>query len=124
VNGILDTAVVVDILRSFPPALHWLETQERLGVAPIVWLEILEGAADSTAQKRAVQLLRRFERVDLLPEDFDWAIERALRFKLSHNVDMIDCLIASTAGRLGLPLLTRNLKHFVPLIGPLAKAPY
>jgi predicted nucleic acid-binding protein len=25
---------------------------------------------------------------------------------------MIDCLIASTAGRLGLPLFTRNLKHF------------
>jgi predicted nucleic acid-binding protein len=37
---------------------------------------------------------------------------------------MIDCLIASTAGRLGLPLFTRNLKHFVPLIDPLAQAPY
>jgi predicted nucleic acid-binding protein len=71
VNGILDTAVLVDILRAHPPALHWLEKQERLGIAPIVWLEIIEGAADAMAQKRTVQLLRRFERVDLLPEDFD-----------------------------------------------------
>jgi predicted nucleic acid-binding protein len=124
VNGILDTAVLVDVLRAHIPALLWLEKQEHLGIAPIVWLEIIEGAADSLAQKRAVQLLRRFDRVDLLPEDFDWAIERALRFRLSHNIDIIDCLIASTAGRLGLPLFTRNLKHFVPLIGPLALAPY
>jgi predicted nucleic acid-binding protein len=76
VNGILDTAVLVDVLRAHPPALLWLEKQ------------------------------------------------RALRFKLSHNIDIIDCLIASTAGRLSLPLFTRNLKHFVPLIGPLAHAPY
>ena len=79
---------------------------------------------DSTAQKRAVQLLRRFERIDLVSRDFDWAIDRALQFRLSHNVDIMDCLIASAASRLRMPLLTRNLKHFVPLLGPLAQVPY
>jgi predicted nucleic acid-binding protein len=56
--------------------------------------------------------------------DFEWAIQQALRFRLSHNVDMMDCLIASTAQRLGLPLFTRNLKHFQPMIGRLAQKPY
>ncbi len=123
-NGLLDTVVLVDLLRAYPPALDWLAGQEQLGITPMVWLEVIEGAADANAQKRAVRLLRHFERVDLLPEDFDWAIEQALRFKLSHNADMMDCLIASAAHRLDLPLFTRNLKHFVPLIGPLARKPY
>jgi predicted nucleic acid-binding protein len=67
---------------------------------------------------------RHFERIDPLPEDFDWAIQRALKFKLSHNADMMDCLIASAAYRLNLPLYTSNLKHFLPLLGSLARKPY
>ena len=123
-NGLLDTAVLVDLLRSYPPALDWFAGQEQLGITPIVWLELIEGARDAAAQKRAVWFLRHFERVDILSEDFDWAIERALMFKLSHGADMMDCLIASTAQRLDLPLFTPNLKHFVPLLGPLARKPY
>lgn len=123
-NGILDSAVLVDILRSHPPAVTWLLKQDHLGITPISWLEIVAGATDSTAQKRAVQLLRRFERIDLVSQDFDWAIDRALQFRLSHNVDIMDCLIASTASRLRMPLFTRNSKHFVPLLGPLAQVPY
>jgi predicted nucleic acid-binding protein len=124
VNGLLDTAVLVDLLRAYPPALDWFAGQEQLGITPVVWLELIEGARNAAAQKRAVRLLRHFERVDTLPEDFDGSIEQALSFKLSHGADMMDCLIASAAHRLDLPLFTRNLKHFVPLLGPLARKPY
>ena len=124
VTGFLDTAVVVDLLRAYPPAPEWLATQSGLGLTPIVWLEILDGVEDLRAQKRAIELLRHFERVDLEPGDFDWAIQQALRFRLSHSVDAMDCLIASVAARLELPLYTRNLKHFSPLLGPLAQRPY
>jgi predicted nucleic acid-binding protein len=124
VNGIVDTAVVVDLLRDYPPALAWLSSQDRLGITPIVWLEIIEGATDGRAQRRAVELLHTFDRVDPLQQDFNWAIEQALRFKLSHNADMMDCLIASAAHRLDLPLYTPNLKHFLPLLGARARKPY
>jgi len=124
VNGILDSAVLIDILRSHAPALEWLGKQDQLGITSVSWLEIIEGAPDASAQRRAVGLLRRFERIDPSPQDFDWAIDHALRFRLSHNVDMMDCLIASTASRLSLPLFTRNLKHFMPLLGSLAQKPY
>jgi predicted nucleic acid-binding protein len=124
VTGLLDTAILIDLLRGYPPAATWLSTQDRLGVSPVVWLEILEGAENTWAQTRAVELLRHFGRVEVLPADFDWAIQQALRFRLSHNVDMMDCLIASTTQRLGLPLFTPNLKHFKPLIGDLAQRPY
>lgn len=124
VTGLLDTAIVVDLLRSYPPAGAWLAGQTTLGLSPVVWLEIIEGAADSRAQERAVKLLRRFELVDVVAEDFAWAIRQALRLRLSHSVGMMDCLIASTARRLTLPLYSRNSKHFGPLLGELAQVPY
>ena len=123
-TGLLDTAVLVDILRAFPSAVEWLSGQDRLGVSPVVWLEIIEGAENARDQTRAVDLLRCFEKIEMAPADFDWAIQQALRFRLSHNVDMMDCLIASSAQRLGVPLFTRNLKHFEPMIGTLAQRPY
>ena len=123
-TGLLDTVVLVDILRAFPAATAWLSGQDQLGVSPIVWLEIIEGAKNAGDQARAVKLLQLFERIEILPIDFDWAIQQALRFRLSHNVDMMDCLLAASAKRLGLPLFTHNLKHFQPMIGNLAQKPY
>ncbi|HEV2847111.1 MAG TPA: PIN domain-containing protein, partial [Thermoanaerobaculia bacterium] len=98
--GLLDTVILVDLLRAHPPAVAWLSKQERLGLSPVVWLEIIEGAENSRAQARALEFLQRFDRVEVLSEDFDWAIRQALQFRLSHNVDMMDCLIAATAHRL------------------------
>jgi predicted nucleic acid-binding protein len=124
VTGLLDTAILVDLLRAYPPAGAWLSAQDQLGVSPAVWLELIEGAGNLREQARAVELLRHFEKIEMAPEDFDWAIQQALQFRLSHNVDMMDCLIASASQRLGLPLFTRNMKHFQPLLGSLAQKPY
>jgi predicted nucleic acid-binding protein len=125
VIGLLDTVILVDLLRGHPPAISWLEGQsEQLGLSPVVWLEIIEGAASKLDQTRALRLLNRFERIEVAPADFDWAIREALALRLSHNIDMMDCLIAASAHRLGLPLFTRNFKHFQPLIGSLARKPY
>lgn len=124
-TGLLDTVVIVDLLRGHPPAVSWLKEQsEPLGVSPVVWLEAIEGAASRLDQEKAVRLLSRFGRIEVAPSDFDWAIRESLTLRLSHNVDVMDCLIAASAKRLLLPLFTRNLKHFRPLIGPLAVRPY
>lgn len=123
-NGLLDTAIVVDLLRGYPPAVSWLERRPPLGLSPIVWLEILDGVTNRKDQERAVKLLGHFLRIEVLSLDFDWAIRQALALRLSHNVDMMDCLIAASAHRLEVPLFTRNLKHFQPMIGPLAQKPY
>jgi len=124
VTGLLDTAILVDILRAYPAATTWLSGQGQLGVSPVVWLEIIEGAENAKDQAKAVDLLRHFERIEMSSVDFDWAIQQALKLRLSHNVDMMDCLIAASAQRLEVPLFTRNLKHFQPMIGDLARKPY
>jgi predicted nucleic acid-binding protein len=56
--------------------------------------------------------------------DIDWAMQQLEIYRLSHGVDIPDCLIAAPSYRLQIPLYTRNLKHFSPLLGELAQAPY
>ncbi|HBL27175.1 MAG TPA: hypothetical protein DD490_10105 [Acidobacteria bacterium] len=82
------------------------------------------GSRNRGDQERAVKLLGHFLRIEVVSTDFEWAIRQALALRLSHNVDMMDCLIAASAHRLALPLFTRNLKHFQPMLGRLAHKPY
>jgi predicted nucleic acid-binding protein len=124
VEGLLDTSIVVDILRQYQPAESWLAQQGQLGVTRIVWLEIIEGAQTREWQSEAIKLLRRFDVVELTPSDLVWATEQLVQHRLSHSVDSFDCMIASASYLLRLPLYTANLKHFTPLLGKLAQVPY
>jgi predicted nucleic acid-binding protein len=124
VVGLLDSAVLIDVLRGYAPAETWLKAQGQLGTTRIVWLEIIEGAPNKIKQRQALQLLRRFTVINLTPQDTQWAVRQLIKFNLNHNVDAFDCLIASVHPRLNIPLYTRNMKHFTPLIGSLAVRPY
>lgn len=80
--------------------------------------------ADTRARQRSlIALLSRFEVVYLERDDQEWAMRQLPMFRLSHGIDVPDSLIAAPCYRLGLPLDTRNLKHFAPLLGGLARQP-
>ena len=125
VDALLDTAIVVDLLRAYTPAAQWINSQNQtFGVTKFVWMEIVRGCEDKPSLRRATQLLERFELIQIQVEDIDWALEKLVLFNLSHNIDYLDCLIAAPAQRLQTPLYTRNMKHFAPLLGELAQQPY
>lgn len=123
-TGLVDTNILIDLLRGYTPAQVWIRTQQTLGVARIVYMELIEGAFNKLEQQRALKLLKQFELIELVDADFRWATERLIKYQLSHSVGMMDCLIASTSHRLQLPLYTQNLKHMSPLLGALAQKPY
>lgn len=125
VNSLVDTSIIIDLVRGFPEAHQWLQTiTDEVGVTQYVWLEVVQGAQNKAKQQAAVKLLSDFTQVPVTAADVAWAVEALLRVQLSHNVDALDSLIAATASRLQVPLYTRNLKHFVPLLGTLAQRPY
>ncbi len=124
VNALVDANILVDILRKYKPAENWLASQSDLGITRVVWLEVIEGADNLAEQQRAITLLNDFELIELTVSDVDWAVRQLIRFRLSHNIEAFDCLIAAPSYRLQLPLLTRNQKHFAPLLGGLAQQPY
>jgi len=124
VGALLDTSILIDLLRRFTPAMTWFTGQNELGASSIVWLELLQGARNALAQQKAQQLLVQLEKVKITDDDMNWAIKQLIQYNLSHNVGGVDCLIASTSYRLQIPLYIMNLKHFAPILGTLAQKPY
>lgn len=124
--GIVETSVLIDLLRGYPPAVNWIAPQRTntFGINPPIQMELIAGAQNRSDQRRIIQLLSQFEMVRLTADDQDWAMVQQLKFSLSYGVGLTDCLIASVSQRLGVPLYTHNLKHFAPLLGALAQKPY
>lgn len=125
VKGLIDTSIIIDLVRGFPDAQTWLEHRDDvLGTTHYVWLEVIQGAQNKQKQKAAVAILSDFTLVETTSEDVSWAVKNLLITRLAHHVDAFDSLIAATAHRLQVPLYTRNLKHFSPLLNTLAQRPF
>lgn len=109
--GIVDSTVIIHIFRKNRAAHQWLTQQrERLSVTPITWLEVMYGAPSKAGQAACKAILQHFEMIYLIPTDMDWAMLQMEQYRLSHGVTINDCLIASAAYRLQVPLFTHNLK--------------
>lgn len=125
-DAFIDRATLVDIYRSHPPALVWLQAHanDKMAISSIARLEMVKGAVDKQDQKRVMQFLRSYELIYLTESDQVWAMKQFEIFRLSHHVVILDCLIAAPASRLQIPIYTRNLKYFTPMLGALAQQPY
>ncbi|MBX3066043.1 MAG: hypothetical protein KF726_23895 [Anaerolineae bacterium] len=124
--AVADSTVIIHILRQYSPALVWINTLDQpVGVTPITWLEVMDGAGNKKAQEQAENLLRQFEMTYLTSADFDWAMRAMKQHRLRHGSHTMDCLIASVSQRLQLPLYTHNLKDMRrPLRNQLPIYPY
>ena len=118
--------MIIDAYRGFTLAVNWFAANRQLvfAITPIIWLEVVEGAPNKREQTALIGLLGRFQMIYLTEDDQKWAMEQIVKFKLSHNIGMMDCLIAAPAFRLNLPLYTRNAKHFTPMLASLVNVPY
>ena len=126
VDAILDTSVLVDLLRGFQPARVWFAGLGRLraAITPVVWMETVEGATNRVKRAQTIRFLRPFRLEHPTEDDNRWAMRQLARFHLSHGVQLQDLMIASVAARLAIPLYTTNLKHFLALPSVDARKPY
>ena len=123
-SGVIDTTIFVDIIRKYTPAIDWSRNHLHCLTTPFTVMELLQGARNASNQQIALKVLREFGRVYPVPMDLDWAEQQFIKYHLSHNVRMYDCLIASICFRLQIPLYTHNPKHMKPILGDLAVKPY
>ena len=84
----------------------------------------MAGANSKANQAESRRVLDKFELLYPIMSDQQWAMDQLERFQFSHHIGKEDCLIASVAYRLQVPLYTHNLKDMTPLIGSLAVQPY
>lgn len=126
IDAIVDTSILVDLLRGFEPAKDWFRglRRQRIVITPVVWMETVQGAANKSRRAQAIRFLRQFHIEHPTENDNRWAMRQLARCHLSHGIALHDAMIASFAARLAVPVYTTNLKHFEPLPGVDAKRPY
>jgi len=123
-DALLDTTVIVHLLRRKQGAIDWLKTESIVGITSITWMEIMGGTSSKANQAYSKETLEKFQIAHLTTADQEWAMQELEKYQFSHHIGMNDCLIASVAHRLNITLYTHNIKDMSPMIGSLAKKPY
>jgi predicted nucleic acid-binding protein len=111
---LLDTDVLVDVARGYPPAVTWLSSldTELIGVPGLVAMEMLQGCRDLLEQRRAVNLLNPYVLYWPSRDDCDNAFQDFATYHLSHGLGMLDALIGETAAGLDVEIATFNERHY------------
>ena len=110
---LLDTSVLVDILRASPPALAYARDLDQTPLCSEVTRVVFLRGLQSGKRSRADRVLQALRWIDL-----DEAIARRAgalgqTFRRSHpGIGTVDLVIAATTQELGLELATGNVKHF------------
>ena len=109
---LLDTNILIDVLRGEAVALSWLEQQQSPRISVITWIEVLVGCRDGEAD--AVQVwLESFPRLSL-----DQAISsETVRLRQKLGLKVPDAIILATARCSQLTLATRNRRDFPLALG-------
>lgn len=111
---LVDTDVLIWHLRGYPQATRRLDELGALTLSSVSYLEVLQGlrnkaellAVKKMLERRSARLLPITETISLR------ATELMESLTLSHGLQMGDALIAATAIKHRLPVLTANIKHF------------
>ena len=103
--ALVDTDIMIDVLREFPAALAWLASlgAETVVVPGFVVMELLQGCRKGAEQQKVERTLGRCRVVWPTAASCDAALIAFAQFHLSHNLGVIDDLIGQTAIELGSP---------------------
>ncbi len=123
---LLDSDIMIDILRGYPPALAWLGRLEStpIGLPGLVAMELLQGCRNQNEQQRVERQLKRFTIYWPRETDCHGALLDLVTHHLSHNLGIIDALIGHTALGAADELATFNVKHYSVITGLKTVQPY
>jgi predicted nucleic acid-binding protein len=124
--GQVDTDIFVDALRRWPAATAFLAAlgPANTSVSIVSVMELIAGCRNATILARLMRFLAPFPVLPLNEPISYRACWFMQSFTLSDGLQMADALIAATAVEIGLPLYTRNLRHFHMIPGLVVIRPY
>jgi predicted nucleic acid-binding protein len=109
---LLDTNILIDVLRGEALALAWLEGQQQPFISVITWIEVLVGCREGESS-RVHDWLESFPRLAL-----DEAIAaETVRLRQRHGLKIPDAILLATARCGNFTLATRNVKDFPLALG-------
>jgi predicted nucleic acid-binding protein len=122
---LLDTDVMVDLRRQYPPALAWFaQLTEAPALPGFVPMELMTGCRDQAEMRALLRELAPFRVHWPAPDDCNRALITYSRAHLSHRLGLIDCLIGECAVGLSAILCTFNVRHYGAISGLQTEQPY
>lgn len=122
---VFDTDILIDALRGNAAAITYIEACPSRSMISVVSLtELFTGVRPGREMVDLESLIATFEQIPVSQEIAILAGELRRSYRKSHNLGIIDTLIAATAITKNAKLITLNTKHFpmIPdLIAPYAK---
>ncbi len=121
----LDSDVLIDYMRSFPPSLEWLDNQDQtIIISVFTCFELYTGCLN----KIEIQKLEKtFKRMNIHWPDEETSVKAMDSFKefhISHGIGVFDCLIGHSALKLAMPIYSFNEKHYKKIPGLKVIKPY
>ena len=122
---LLDTDVLVDIVRGYGPALQWLgRLADAPGLPGFCVMEVVAGCRNKREMNRVYRDLGVFRIHWPTDSDCSRALDDLVDSHLSHNLGLLDALIGEIAVGLNATLCTFNQKHFEIIPGLPTEQPY
>jgi hypothetical protein len=111
---LLDTDVMIDIMRGYSPAVAWLRSlgSEVIALPGLVAMELVQGCRNRQEQQQVEATLRQYTMYWPTQSDCARAFEDLSLYHLGHGIGILDSLIAETAVGIDVKLVTFNEKHY------------
>lgn len=122
---LLDTDILIDIQRSYAPAIAWFASlQEVPSVPGFVVMELVQDAQNKQQVRQVLKLVAPLPVVWLTEADCVRALSDFTVYHLSDRLGLLDALIAACAIGRGATLCTFNVKHYRVVPNLVTSQPY
>jgi predicted nucleic acid-binding protein len=122
---ILDSDILIDIQRGYKPALDWFSQLTELPSLPgFVVMELIQDAQNTDQIRQVLQLVAPLPVIWPIEADCNRALADFANYHLSHNLELLDVLIAACAIGRSTTLCTFNIKHYRVISGLQTLQPY
>lgn len=122
---LVDTDMLIDVLRGHAPAVTWFGNLNEIPSVPgFVVMELVQGSSNTQQVRQVLRLVAPLPVVWPTVTDCNRALSDFQTLHLSHSLGLLDALIAACAVGLSATLLTFNTKHYEAVPGIELQRPY
>jgi predicted nucleic acid-binding protein len=122
---LLDSDVLIDVQRGHPAAVAWFTGLVDLPAVPgLVVMEMIQDAQNTVQVRSALKLVAPLPVIWPTDVDCSRALSDFTTFHLSHNLGLLDALIAACAIGNSAVLCRFNVKHYQIVPGLTTEQPY
>jgi len=109
----LDTNILIEILKGNMKTIERVQLfNSPLAISSITVMELFYGALNKAEVKKLEKFVTLFKTIDINSDISRESINLIKSYAKSHNLDIPDSLIASTALVFDIPLFTYNIRDF------------